>query len=401
MQKVAVVNFKKIDNSALITYMAKCNISVILINLDSNGNNFQNQVKNVSLNDNLSCLKDVKWVINIDSEKSEENYNLIYNVYNKILPYLSNNIIISATSNFFLDVVSKIPCNISCKFTVVSFFYYTNKIKLIECAYHNSLKDKGIEVLSSRFPNLIICNNIPGLILDRIFSFWLIISLIGAYKFSINVEEADFIISNQYMGIPHGAFNLLDEIGLDNFISRIKYLVKHLPNDDYLCKLYDAIPTVILQMISDGYIGSMSKIGGGFYRLYESHYGNSNQVIDLHTGLYRKPCIINYEFRSIQNLFDVQNKYGQFMCYIWSNTLIYVSSLIPKLSSNISVIDKAIKLAYNWKYGPFEIIDLLNHSIDNKLFDSVEYNNLPQILSIRKRMYNDKRQCLSIDGTYL
>ncbi|OUC04729.1 3-hydroxyacyl-CoA dehydrogenase [Ehrlichia sp. Wisconsin_h] len=405
MQKVAVIDFKKVDNSTLITYMVECNISVILINLDSNGNNFQNQVEhvlvnNVNLNDNLSCLKDVKWIININSEKSEEDYNLIYNIYNKILPYLNNNIIISATSNFFLDVVSKILCNISCNFTVVSFFDHINKIKLIECAYHNKLEDKNIEILSNRFSNLIVCNNTPGLILDRVLSFWLIISLIGAYKFSINVEEADFIISNQYMGIPHGAFNLLDEIGLDNFISTIKHLVKHLPSDDHLCKLYGTMPIVILQMISDGYTGSMSKIGG-FYRLYESHYGNSNQVIDLHTGLYRQLYAINYEFQNIQNLFDVQNKYGQFMWYIWSNTLIYVSSLIPKLSSNISVIDKAIKLAYNWKHGPFEIIDLLNDSIDNKLFDSVEYSNFPQILSIRKRMYNNKGQCLSINGTYL
>ncbi|ABD44932.1 3-hydroxyacyl-CoA dehydrogenase, C-terminal domain protein [Ehrlichia chaffeensis str. Heartland] len=403
MKKVAVVGFQKINSSSLISYMVKHNISVILIILDEADYNFQNQedhvlVNSVSLNGNLSCLKDVEWIINITSEKSGEDYNLIYNTYNKILPHVSNNVIISATSNFFLDVVSKIPHNTFCHFLIVSFFYYANTVKLIECAYYNSLENKGIEILSNSFSNVITCSNISGLILDRILSFWSMILLIGTYTFNINIEDADSIITNKYMGIPNGAFNLLDEIGLDNFILTVKHLINSLPSNDHLHKLYNAIPRVVLQMISDGYTGSTSKIGG-FYRFYELYGGNSNQVIDLHTGLYRKAYIINHDFKNIQDLFDIHDKYGQFMWYVWSNTLIYISSLIPELSS-ISAIDKAMKLACDWKYGPFEIVDLLNDAIENKLSDSTGDDNLPQILSFKKRMYNNKKQCLNINGTY-
>ncbi|RZB13085.1 3-hydroxyacyl-CoA dehydrogenase [Ehrlichia minasensis] len=405
MQKVAIVNFKRIGVSSIINYMVKCNISVVVIILNKADNILQYQedgilVSVVHLNDDLSCLRDVGWVININSEKEEEDVILIRNAYSKILPHISHNVIISATSSIYLDMIREMQHNVSCSFLIVSFFRADNTIKLIECAnYHNSqIKcDNTIQILNNSFSNLIVCNNIPGLILDRVIVFWLMISLIGAYNFNINIEEVDFIISNECMGIPTGVFNLLDKIGLDNFILKVKYLIKHLPGD-YLCKLYNFVPVVVLQMISDGYTGSTSKIGG-FYRFYELYDGNHNQVIDLYTGLYRQTYIVSRDFEKIQDLFGANNKHCQFMWYVWSNTLVYISSLIPNLSHNISVIDKAIKLAYDWKHGPFEIIDLLNDFTNNKLFDS--YDNLPQILSIKKNMYNNKKQCLNINGDYI
>ncbi|AAZ68492.1 3-hydroxyacyl-CoA dehydrogenase [Ehrlichia canis] len=405
IQKVAIVNFKRIDISSIINYIVKCNISVVVIILNKADNILQYQedsilVSTVHLNDDLSCLRDVRWVININSEKEEEDVILIRNIYSKILSHISHNVIISASSSVYLDIIREMQCNVSCNLLIASFFNSDNTIRLIECAnyYSSQVKcDNTIQILSNSFSNLIVCNNIPGLVLDRVIVFWLMISLIGAYNFNINVEEVDFIISNECMGIPTGVFNLLDKMGLDNFILKVKYLIKHLP-DDYLCKLYNFTPTVVLQMISDGYTGSTGKIGG-FYRFYELYGGNNNQVIDLYTGLYRQAYVVSRDFEKIQDLFCANNKHCQFMWYVWSNTLIYVASLIPNLSHNISVIDKAIKLAYGWKHGPFEMIDLINDFTNNKFFDL--HDNLPQILSIKKNMYNSKKQCLNIDGNYI
>ena len=406
IQKVIVIDLKT-DISSIVNYMTSFNISVILIRLDNFNNNLQIQgnnhlVKFISLNDNLSCLKEVNWVINVDCD--EDNVDLIYDIYNRILPYLDENVIISSNSVFLFDIINKISSKIFYNLIIAYFPSYAGTVKLIECAFYGCNEKKSViaKVLSDRFPDFIICNNSPGLILDRIVSFWLLVSLVGAYKFNIPIEEADFIISNKYMGVPHGVFNLLDDIGLNNFILTVQFLVKHLPCDDHLCKLYNFMPEVILQMISDGYTGSTSDIGG-FYRFYELYNGNNSQVIDLHTGLYRSAFSINHEFINIDNLFNTKNKYGQFMWYIWSNTLIYIASLIPELSTDISVIDKAMKLVYNWKYGPFEIIDLLNDYNGNKLwfFNSVQHDNLPQILSFKKSMYNSKQQYLSINGNYV
>ena len=199
-------------------------------------------------------------------------------------------------------------------------------------------------------------------------------------------------------------FKILDKIGLDNFIVTIQFLVNFLPNNDHLNQLYHLMPKIVVQMISDGYTGSTSNIGG-FYRSYELYNGYNNQVIDLYSGLYRSVSYVNQEFKSIQNLFDINNKYGKFMHYVWSNTLIYIASLIPEVSSNISVIDKAIKLAYGWRYGPFEIIDMLNDCNHNNpwFFNFImKHDDLPRILSLKKKMYNSKGQYLNIeDGSYI
>ncbi|WDM84929.1 3-hydroxyacyl-CoA dehydrogenase [Ehrlichia sp. JZT12] len=406
IQKVIVVNLKT-DISSIVNYMTSFNISVILIRLDNSNNNLQIQENNnlvefIGLDDDLSCLKEVNWVINIDCD--EDNVDSIYNIYNRVMPYLSDNVIISSSSVFLFDIINSISSNICYNLMIACFPSYAGTVKLIECAFYECDERKSIiiKVLSNKFPNLIVCNNTPGLILERILSFWLLISIIGAHKFNIPIEEADFIISNKYMGVPHGIFNLLDDIGLNNFILTVQFLVKRLPCNDHLCELYNFIPEVVLQMISDGYTGIASDIGG-FYRFYELYNGNNNQVIDLRTGLYRSVFSIDQGFINIDNLFNTDNKYGQFMWYIWSNTLVYVASLIPELSFDISIIDKAIKLVYNWKYGPFEIIDLLNDYNGNKLwfFNSVKHNNLPQILSFKKSMYNDKRQYISINGSYV
>ena len=406
IQKVIVIDLKT-DISSIVNYMTSFNISVILIRLDNCNNNLHVKVDNplvkfISLNDNLSCLNEVNWVINVNCDK--ENLGLINNIYNKILPYLNDNVIISSNSAFLFDVINNISSNVLYNLMVAYFSYYTSTVKLIECAFYKCIQNEQLitKVLCDKFTNLVVCNNIPGLVLNRVVSFWLLVSLIGAYKFDVSVEEADFIISNEYMGIPHGIFSLLDNIGLNNFVLTLQFLVKNLPDDDHLCKLYNFIPEVILQMISDGYTGSTSEIGG-FYRFYELYNGNSSQVIDLKTGLYRSVFSINNGFVSIDNLFNTENKYGKFMWYVWSNTLIYIASLIPELSHDISVIDKAIKLAYNWKYGPFEIIDLLNNYNGNELwfFNSIKHDNLPQILSFKKSMYNNKKQYISVNGDYV
>ncbi|MGN7618453.1 MAG: 3-hydroxyacyl-CoA dehydrogenase [Ehrlichia sp.] len=370
IQKVVVIDLKT-DITGVVNYITGFNVSVVLIRFDDSDYDLQIQgnshlVKFVNLNDNLSCLKEVSWVLNINCD--EDNRELIYYIYSRILPYLNNNVIISSSSVFLFDVISRIPSSISYNLMIACFPSYDSTVRLIECAFHKCEVGEGVitEVLRDRFPDLIICNNTPGLVLDRVMSFWLLVSLVGAYKFNIRIEEADFIMSNKCMGVPYGIFYLLDNIGLNNFVLKVQSLVKQLPYNDHLCELYNFIPDVVLQMISDGYTGSASDIGG-FYRYYELYDGINNQVIDLHTGLYRSVFSISQEFVNIGNLFNTENKCGQFMWYVWSNTLIYVASLIPELSSDISVIDKAIKLVYNWKYGPFEIIDLLNdYNGDNR-----------------------------------
>ena len=40
-------------------------------------------------------------------------------------------------------------------------------------------------------------------------------------------------------------------------------------------------------------------------------------------------------------------------------TLSYSAWLVPQAADSVLGIDDAMKLGYNWKYGPFELIDKL------------------------------------------
>lgn len=84
--------------------------------------------------------------------------------------------------------------------------------------------------------------------------------------------------------------------------------------------------------------------------------------------------------------------------------LYYSASLIPSVSANISDIDLAMKLGFNWKYGPFEMIDLIEQEF---LLRYIKANHLetPEILtSLDSRKFYDnqdsKEYYLGLDGKY-
>jgi len=47
----------------------------------------------------------------------------------------------------------------------------------------------------------------------------------------------------------------------------------------------------------------------------------------------------------------------RFAWQVLSNTLVYSASLIPEIADDIVAVDTAMRLGYNWKFGPFELLD--------------------------------------------
>ena len=128
-----------------------------------------NLLEIINVNDDLSCLRKVNWIMNLSHEKKDIDF--LYYTYDKIIPYLSDDIIISSNSIFLLDVIeSKIPKNICYNLMITDFVNCDNVIKLIQCAlYKKRGNGKIVDMLYSlSHANLIICNNTPGLILDKL-----------------------------------------------------------------------------------------------------------------------------------------------------------------------------------------------------------------------------------------
>src|SRR5688500_1101433 len=53
---------------------------------------------------------------------------------------------------------------------------------------------------------------------------------------------------------------------------------------------------------------------------------------------------------------------GRYAWKVLSQTLAYAASLVPEIADSIADVDEAMRLGYNWKYGPFEMIDQLGPS---------------------------------------
>ena len=50
---------------------------------------------------------------------------------------------------------------------------------------------------------------------------------------------------------------------------------------------------------------------------------------------------------------------GPYAWAVLSDTLSYAASLVPAIADGIATVDEAMRKGYNWKHGPFEMIDKL------------------------------------------
>ena len=50
---------------------------------------------------------------------------------------------------------------------------------------------------------------------------------------------------------------------------------------------------------------------------------------------------------------------GPYAWAVLSDTLSYAASLVPAIADGIAAVDEAMRKGYNWKHGPFEMIDKL------------------------------------------
>ena len=205
----------------------------------------------------------------------------------------------------------------------------------------------------------VICKDTPGFIGNRIGIYWLQCGLLEAIKLGLTVEQADAVMSAPF-GIPKtGIFGLLDLVGLDLIPHILGGMKLALPKEDAFHQV-NHLPELVQGMIADGYTGRKGK--GGFYRLNEVSGKRDKESINLQTG----NCQHSEKF-VLPNLPKTQDELrvflsgddvlGHFAWRVLSNTLVYSACLIPEIADGIVSVDTAMRLGYNWKYGPFELLD--------------------------------------------
>ena len=208
------------------------------------------------------------------------------------------------------------------------------------------------------------------------------------------------------MGVPKtGIFGLVDLIGIDLMPHLQKSLTGTLAKDDPYQAIARTQP-LIEKMIADGYTGRKGK--GGFYRL-NREAGKRKEAIDLATGDYRpqaEPAVPGGAAArgDLGALLAIKGKLGDYAWAILGPTLSYAAGLVPEAADDIVAIDDAMRLGYNWKFGPFELIDKIGAA---KLAErlTAEGMAVPEILTLAGdrtfyRIEDGRRQYLGLDGAY-
>ena len=317
-----------------------------------------------NLEDDLGKLAECDWIIEVVVEKLEVKQAL----YKKVDAHRKKGSIVSSnTSTLPLHVlVAEMDAEFKKDFLITHFFNPPRFMRLLEIVEHKDLRAglrNRIETFIDRRlgKGLVECKDTPGFIANRIGVYWLMVGLLEGIERNISIEDADAVMGKPF-GIPKtGVFGLFDLIGIDLMPLIAKSMLDTLPKTDAFVRMYEE-PELVKKMIADGYTGRKGK--GGFYRLNTEGGKKAKESIDLKTGDYhaeRKSKLESVEAAKggLRTLVEHPDAGGQYTKAVLLKFLHYTLSLVPEIADRIQSIDDAMRWGYNWKFGPFELVDKL------------------------------------------
>ena len=313
-----------------------------------------------NIEDHLDWLKEADWVLEAVIEDPGIKQALYRKLDNACRP---DTLISSNTSTLPLKLLTRdMPDSFKQRFMITHFFNPPRYMRLLELVVTETRPELVDAV--SRFADThlgkdsVTCKDTPGFIGNRIGIYWLQYGLLEAIRLGLTVEQADAAMT--VFGIPKtGVFGLLDLVGLDLIPHVLDAMKQALTKEDMFHQV-NTLPELVQTMIADGYTGRKGK--GGFYRLNEASGKRVKESINLQTGDYQtSEKFVLPDAPKTQDELRAFLLGSETICqYAWnvlSNTLVYSASLIPEIADDIVAVDTAMRLGYNWKYGPFELLD--------------------------------------------
>mgnify|MGYP002716680261 FL=1 len=163
------------------------------------------------------------------------------------------------------------------------------------------------------------------------------------------------------------------------------------------------------RMIAEGRTGRKGG-KGGFYNREKGAGGESlKRAVDLWTGDYRDSAKARLESleigaKDLRKLAEHPDRGGQYARAVLLDTLGYAAALVPEIADSPADVDAAMRLGYNWKWGPFELVDKLGPGwLANALREAGR--PVPALLETAGerpfyRVQDGRRQVLGTDGEY-
>ncbi|MEO3432943.1 3-hydroxyacyl-CoA dehydrogenase NAD-binding domain-containing protein [Inquilinus sp. CAU 1745] len=360
--------------------------------------------------DDLDKLADCDWIVEAVLEDPKVKQDLYARLEKVRKP---DAIVSSNTSTIPLHILTEGRSDaFRAHFLITHFFNPPRYMRLLELVTGPET-DEGAAEAIRRFADIglgkgvVACKDTPGFIANRIGTYWIQSAVNGAFDLGLTVEEADAVVGRP-MGIPKtGVFGLIDLVGLDLMPHIAKSLLATLPEKDAYRDLYRVEP-LIEKLIADGYTGRKGK--GGFYRLNREGGGKVKESIDLATGAFAKSEKPRVEAADaarkggLAALVAHDSPAGRYGRRVLAQTLAYAASLVPEISDTILGVDEAMKLGYNWKFGPFELIDQLGIDAFADMLKEEGVPVPPLVEAARGRSFyrveEGRLQYLTLDGDY-
>ena len=372
-----------------------------------------------NLEDNIGMLGECDWII----EVVLEDLKIKHATYEKIEKHRKKGSIVSSnTSTIPLHkLVEGQPDSFAKDFMITHFFNPPRYMRLLELIVGEKTDKKAAatirEICDVRLGKGVVqCHDTPGFIANRLGVFWLTAGISEAIKAGISIEVADAVMSKP-VGIPKtGVFGLIDLVGIDLMPKLADSLLSTLEKDDAYRDIFTDYKFVH-DMIEAGYTGRKGK--GGFYRLNPDAPKDKKekQALAINADTFEEAYYQKSEKKKATSLKSVKagrkglqavvttdDEGGAYAWNVLKQTLSYAAVLVGEVADTIHEIDEGMKLGYNWKKGPFEMIDALGPKwLADKLAE--EGTDVPEFLTkvgdgTFYRIENGKQQYFGTDGKY-
>ncbi|WP_372792888.1 3-hydroxyacyl-CoA dehydrogenase/enoyl-CoA hydratase family protein [Lutibacter sp.] len=328
---------------------------------------FASRISTGNLDDDISKIKDVDWVIEVVVERLD----IKKSVFEKVEKYRTPGTLVSSnTSGIPIKFMSEGRSDdFKQHFAVTHFFNPVRYLKLFEVVPGPDCKQEVTDFLmmyGEKFlgKTSVLAKDTPAFIGNRVGIFGIMSLFHQVKELGLTVEEVDKL-TGPVIGRPKSAtFRTVDVVGLDTLVHVSNGIYENCPDDEAhdLFKL----PTFINSMMENNWLGSKTK--QGFYKMVVENGQKNILSLDLDTLEYRpnkKAKFATLEMtKTIDNVIDRfrvlikgKDKAGEFYRKNFAAMFGYVQNRIPEISDELYRLDDAMKAGFGWEHGPFEIWD--------------------------------------------
>jgi 3-hydroxyacyl-CoA dehydrogenase len=324
--------------------------------------------------DDLQCVAEADWIIEVVAENLEIKRNLLARVAQFRKP---GAIVTTNTSGLPVHLIAEgMNEEFQQNWCGTHFFNPPRYLKLVELIPGPKTSSDVLETLRDFCDRrlgkgVVEAKDTPNFIANRIGTFSMLNALKLMGELDMTVEEVD-ACTGPAVGWPKSAtFRTADLVGLDVLTHVIKNIYETAPNDESHERY--KVPALLEEMTKRGWLGD--KTGQGFYK--KSKEGSREILtLDVKTLEYRPKQ--KAKFASLEAGKGIEDtkerlralvgpilqgqkgdKAQQFLWGALSETCLYAARRVPEISDSVAEVDRAMRWGFGWEFGPFEIMDAL------------------------------------------